>query len=458
MKPAQKKNVVTKTNQQGQVSEMQSVKVIGGGLAGCEAAWQIAKRNIKVDLYEMRPNKTTPAHYTGSLAELVCSNSFRSNEANTAAGLLKEEMRLLDSLIIRSADLTRIPAGCALAVDREKFADIVTRTITENPNITVHIKEASIMPEAPAIVATGPLTSDKMSEAICDFLGNGHLYFYDAASPIVMADSVDWDKAFWASRYNKGEKDYVNLLFTKEEYLAFYSELINAQVHLPKEFEKPVYFEGCMPVEVMAKRGPNTLLFGPLKPVGIIDPQKNREPFAVVQLRKDNKEGTLFNMVGFQTSLKWTEQKRVFRMIPGLEHVEFARYGFIHRNTFISSPRNLTQGLEFKKTKGLFFAGQITGVEGYIESAAAGIVAGINTSRYSRGEEPLFFPEESLIGALCRYITSAEPEHFQPMKSNFGILPPLNQRIRSRNEKNKQLTGRALNSLSKFIREHRLNE
>lgn len=437
---------------------MNSVKVIGGGLAGCEAAWQLAKRNIKVDLYEMRPEKTTPAHHTGSLAELVCSNSMRSNEINSAAGLLKEEMRFLDSLIIKSADLTRIPAGAALAVDREKFADMVTKTVAENPNITIHVEEISTIPEAPVIVATGPLTSEEMSKSIRGLLGSEHLYFYDAAAPIVMADSIDWDKAFWASRYNKGENDYVNLSLTKEEYFAFYNELINAQVHLPKQFEKPVYFEGCMPVEVMAERGPKTLLFGPLKPVGIIDPRKEREPFAVVQLRKDNKEGTLFNIVGFQTSLKWSEQKRVFRMIPGLQNAEFARYGFIHRNTFISSPRYLTQGLEFKKTRGLFFAGQITGVEGYIESAAAGIVAGINASRYMRGEKTLVFPEQSLIGSLCRYITSSVPEHFQPMKSNFGILPPLNQRVRSRKERNEKLAQRALDSLWGFAQEHRLND
>lgn len=436
---------------------MQCVKVIGGGLAGCEAAWQIAKRNIKVDLYEMRPMKTTPAHHTGNLAELVCSNSMRSNEINSAAGLLKEEMRLLDSLIIRSADFTRIPAGVALAVDREKFAELVTETVAKNPNITIHIEEVLTIPEAPAIVATGPLTSDEMSKSIRGLLGSEHLYFYDAAAPIIMADSIDWDKAFWASRYDKGENDYVNLPLTEKEYFAFYNELINAQVHLPKPFEKPVYFEGCMPIEVMAKRGHQTLLFGPLKPVGIIDPRKKREPFAVVQLRKDNKEGTLFNIVGFQTSLKWSEQKRVFSMIPGLQNAEFARYGFIHRNTFISSPRYLTQGLEFKKTKGLFFAGQITGVEGYIESAASGIVAGINVSRYIRGEETLFFPEQSLLGSLCRYITSSQPEHFQPMKSNFGILPPLNQRVRSRKERNEKLARRSLDSLRGFVQEYRLD-
>ncbi|MGI6484917.1 MAG: methylenetetrahydrofolate--tRNA-(uracil(54)-C(5))-methyltransferase (FADH(2)-oxidizing) TrmFO [Tepidanaerobacteraceae bacterium] len=432
------------------------VKIVGGGLAGCEAAWQIAKRDIKVDLYEMRPYKTTPAHHTRLLAELVCSNSLRSNIITNAAGLLKEEMRHFDSLIIRAADATRLPAGSALAVDREKFAEYVTRTLTKHPNVTINVKEMVDIPEYPAIVATGPLTSERLSKTLKDILGDEHLYFYDAAAPIIMADSVDLDKAFWASRYDKGENDYANIPLTEEEYFIFYNELVNAEVHMPRKFETPVYFEGCMPIEVMAKRGPKTLLFGPLKPKGLIDPRTHQEPFAVVQLRKDNKEGTLLNVVGFQTSLKWPEQKRVFGMIPGLQNVEFARYGFIHRNTFINSPIHLLQSLELKKIRGIFFAGQITGVEGYIESAASGIVAGINAARFVRGEEALIFPEDSLIGALCSYITSSNLNNFQPMKSNFGILPPLNQKIKSRQERNRQLALRALDSIKRFVQNNDL--
>jgi methylenetetrahydrofolate--tRNA-(uracil-5-)-methyltransferase len=431
--------------------EMQSVKVIGGGLAGCEAAWQIAKNGIKVDLYEMRPYKNTPAHRTDKLAELVCSNSLRSNEITNAAGLLKQEMRLLDSLIIKVADETKIPAGGALAVDRQRFSSTITSIVEEHPNIIIHREEIKNIPETPAVIATGPLTSDEFSEALGNFLGSEHLYFYDAASPIITGDSINWERAFWGSRYGKGDEDYVNLPLTQEEYNNFYHELIHAEVHPLKEFEKPVFFEGCMPVEVMAKRGPKTLLFGPLKPVGIIDPKTGKEPFAVVQLRKENKEATMFNIVGFQTSLKWGEQKRVFGLIPGLENAEFIRYGFIHRNTFISSPRFLKPTLEYINMKNLFFAGQITGVEGYIESAASGIVAGINISRSLKGQSPLVFPVETIIGALCHYITSSNHDNFQPMKSNFGILPSLNQKVRSKKERSKFLAERSLSAINKIL-------
>lgn len=435
---------------------MEKVKVIGGGLAGCEAAWRIANMGFRVELYEMRPVASTPAHHTDKLAELVCSNSFRSNELTNAAGLLKEEMRLLDSLIIRKAEEHSVPAGAALAVDREKFASAVTAAIEEHPLIEIKREEVVEIPEAPAIIATGPLTSEAFSKAISDFLGNEYLYFYDAAAPIITRDSIDWNIAFWGSRYNKGEEDYVNLPMTEEEYMEFYNELINAEVHPLKEFEKPVFFEGCMPIEVMAKRGPKTLLFGPLKPVGIIDPRTGKQPYAVVQLRKENKEGTLFNMVGFQTSLKWPEQKRVFSKIPGLKDPEFVRYGFIHRNTFITSPRFLHPWLEVKSVPGLFFAGQITGVEGYIESAASGIVAGINIVRRMKGQDPLPFPAETVIGALCNYVATADPKNFQPMKANFGVLPPLEGNIKSKKERNRLLAERSLEILKKFVEENQL--
>lgn len=428
-----------------------TVTIVGGGLAGCEAAWQLAKRNIKVNIYEMRPVINTPAHHTDKLAELVCSNSFRSNELTNAAGLLKAEMRMLDSLIIRIADENRLPAGGALAVDREKFSNKITEIMSNHPNIEIYREEIKNIPQPPAIIATGPLTSNKFSADISKFLGDEHIYFYDAAAPIITRDSIDWEIAFWGSRYQKGDADYVNLPFSKEEYFNFYNELINAEVHPLKDFEKPVFFEGCMPIEVMAKRGPKTLLFGPLKPVGIIDPKTGKRPFGVVQLRKEDKEGILFNMVGFQTSLKWGEQKRVFSLIPGLKDIEFVRYGFIHRNTFIASPKFLNPTLEFKNKKGLFFAGQITGVEGYIESAAAGIVAGINCARHLTGEELLIFPRETIIGALCNYITTSDPENFQPMKSNYGLLPPIDIKVSSKKERNKILSERSLESLRSFI-------
>ncbi|ADL07847.1 methylenetetrahydrofolate--tRNA-(uracil(54)-C(5))-methyltransferase (FADH(2)-oxidizing) TrmFO [Thermosediminibacter oceani] len=435
---------------------MEKVKVIGGGLAGCEAAWYIANMGFKVELYEMRPVRSTPAHHTDKLAELVCSNSLRSNELTNAAGLLKEEMRLLGSLIIKKAEENSVPAGAALAVDREKFSSAVTSAIQEHPLIEVCRKEVDHIPEPPAIIATGPLTSDSLSKAISQLLGKEYLYFYDAAAPIITADSIDWNIAFWGSRYNKGDEDYVNLPMTEEEYMEFYNELINAEVHPLKEFEKPVFFEGCMPIEVMARRGPKTLLFGPLKPVGIIDPRTGKQPYAVVQLRKENREGTLFNIVGFQTSLKWPEQKRVFSKIPGLKDPEFVRYGFIHRNTFIMSPKFMQPWLELKTTSGLFFAGQITGVEGYIESAASGIVAGVNMVRRLKGLDPITFPLETVVGSLCHYITSADPKNFQPMKANFGILPPLEEKVKSKKERNHRLAQRSIKILREFIAVNKL--
>lgn len=430
---------------------MERVKVIGGGLAGCEAAWHLAQNGIKIDLYEMRPRKLTPAHHTDKLAELVCSNSFRSNEVSNAAGLLKQEMRILDSIVMKVAEKTCVPAGAALAVDREKFSSKITEMVNNHPNIKLHVKEISKIPKPPAIIATGPLTSETMSKAIAELLGNEHLYFYDAAAPIVTSESINWDKAFWGSRYNKGDADYVNLPLTQDEYDVFYNNLITAKTHPLKDFEKPMFFEGCMPIEVMAKRGYKTLLFGPLKPVGIKDPKTGKQPFAVVQLRKENNEGTLLNIVGFQTSLKWREQKRVFGLIPGMEEAEFIRYGFIHRNTFISSPLHLKPTLEYKGLNGLFFAGQITGVEGYIESAASGIVAGLNMKRLLKGQEPIVIPPESIIGALLNYITSCNPLNFQPMKANFGILPSLPNKVKDKKLRNKLFCQRALQSITKIV-------
>lgn len=429
------------------------IAVVGGGLAGSEAAWQIAQRGIKVRLYEMRPEKFTPAHKTSYLAELVCSNSFRSNSLENAAGILKQEMRMLKSIIMHCADSTKVPAGSALAVDRERFSVMVTEKLKHHPNIEIIRKEIKEIPVDGliTIIATGPLTSDALAENVKKITGSEYLYFYDAAAPIVFKDSIDFNKAFWASRYNKGGAHYINCPMNKKEYYDFYRELLSGERYGVKEFEKEIYFEGCMPIEVMAERGPDTLLFGPLKPVGIKDPKTNTQPFAVVQLRQDNKEGSLFNLVGFQTSLKWGEQKRIFRMIPGLEKAEFARYGFIHRNTFISSPKVLMPTMQVKQNKNLFFAGQITGVEGYIESAANGLVAGINAARLLIGIEPLVFPKETIIGALCSYITESDPENFQPMKSNFGILPQAEMGKLSKSEKKRILSRYALDKMACFI-------
>jgi methylenetetrahydrofolate--tRNA-(uracil-5-)-methyltransferase len=433
---------------------MKSVTVIGAGLAGSEAAWQLAKRGIKVKLYEMRPKKMTPAHHTDLFAELVCSNSLRSKLLENAAGLLKEEMRRLDSLIIKCADNNTVPAGAALAVDREGFARQVTRMIEENHNIEVIRQEVTEFPVGPTIIATGPLTSDGLAKALAKAMDCEYLYFYDAASPIVTADSLDMDLIFRASRYGKAGDHYLNCPFTREEYEEFWSELVEAKGYPLKRFEDLKVFEGCMPVEVMAKRGKDTLLYGPLKPVGLTDPRTGRTPYAVVQLRQDNAQGTLYNLVGFQTNLRWSEQNRVFRMIPGLKDAEFVRYGVMHRNTYINSPRLLLDTLQLKTDPSKMFAGQITGVEGYIESTASGLVAGIGMARMMKGKPLPVLPRETIIGSLLRYITtSTADDGFQPMNANFGLLPPLEERVRDKKIRNRMLAERSLEYLDRMVRD-----
>ncbi len=431
------------------------VNIIGAGLAGCEAAWQLAKAGINVRLYEMRPNKMTPAHHTGGFAELVCSNSFRSNSLENAVGLLKEEMRMLGSLVMKCADENAVPAGGALAVDRVRFSEDITKIIKSNPYIQIVSEEVNKIPEEEyVIVATGPLTSEDLSQSIKEYLGKDYLYFYDAASPILTYDSIDMDIAFKASRYGKGQDDYINCPFTLDEYSIFYNELVNAERVPLKTFEKEVVFEGCMPIEVMAKRGNKTLLFGPLKPKGITDPKTNKEPYAVVQLRQDNKEGTLYNLVGFQTNLKWDEQKRVFTLIPGLTNAEFVRYGVMHKNTFINSPKVLEATLQATANNKLFFSGQITGVEGYVESASSGIIAGLNMARIIKGLGPVVFPKSTAHGSLCSYITERNKKNFQPMNVNFGLLEELPMKYRSKQEKNLNYSKRALLELKNFMEQH----
>ncbi|RDV82437.1 FADH(2)-oxidizing methylenetetrahydrofolate--tRNA-(uracil(54)-C(5))-methyltransferase TrmFO [Ammonifex thiophilus] len=433
------------------------VVVVGAGLAGSEAAWQIARRGIKVILYEMRPHKMTPAHHTGYFGELVCSNSLRAESLENAVGLLKEEMRRLGSLIMQAAEANRVPAGGSLAVDREGFAAYITEALSSHPLIEIRREEVTSIPDHfPTIIAAGPLTSPALSAAIKELTGEEYLYFYDAVAPIVTLESIDQEKVFWSSRYGKGEPAYINCPMTKEEYDRFYEALVTAERVPLKEFEKEIHFEGCMPIEVMAARGRETLLYGPLKPVGLIDPRTGKQPYAVVQLRQDNREGTLFNLVGFQTNLKWSEQKRVFRLIPGLERAEFVRYGMMHRNTFLNAPVLLEPTLLCKKKPGLFFAGQITGVEGYVESAAAGLVAGINAARLARGEKPLVFPPETAHGALLNYITTADPRHFQPMNVNYGLFPPLEHKVRDKRRRRLLLAERALAVLEEFIKAHQL--
>lgn len=432
------------------------INVIGAGLAGCEAAWQIAKRGGKVRLFEMKPRKKTPAHHFDTYAELVCSNSLRSNQLENAVGLLKEELRRMGSLIMECADSNAVPAGGALAVDREDFSKCVTRKIRNNPDIEVIEQEYThIDDDNLTIIATGPLTSEALFREIARITGEKSLSFFDAAAPIVKADSINMDKAFTASRYDRGDADYINCPMNREEYLAFYEALVNAEKAEIKDFEKNMVFEGCMPVEVMAERGPDTLRFGPLKPVGLIDPKTGMTPYAVVQLRQDNKEGTLYNMVGFQTRLKWGEQKRVFSMIPGLENAEFVRYGVMHRNTFINSPELLLPSYRLKNRKNLFFAGQITGVEGYVESTASGLVAGINAFRVLNGMEVIYFPKTTAIGALAYYVSTSSVGNFQPMNINFGLiedLKPVNSegkpiKIKDKRVKNRMISERALHVL-----------
>jgi methylenetetrahydrofolate--tRNA-(uracil-5-)-methyltransferase len=436
------------------VEDVQKVTVIGAGLAGSEAAWQIASRGVPVRLYEMRPVVKTPAHHTDKFAELVCSNSLRANGLTNAVGVLKEEMRLLNSLILGAADRNAVPAGGALAVDRDGFSGEVTRTLHQHPLIEVVNEELQEIPqEGIVVVATGPLTSPALSEQIKAMMGEEYFYFYDAAAPIVEKDSIDMSKVYLASRYDKGEAAYLNCPMSEEEFNAFYDALITAEVAQVKEFEKEIYFEGCMPIEVMMKRGKQTALFGPMKPVGLVNPHTGTLPYAVVQLRQDNAAGTLYNLVGFQTHLKWGEQKRVFSMIPGLENAEFVRYGVMHRNTFINSPKQLEATYEFKGRSGLFFAGQMTGVEGYVESAASGLLAGINAARAAQGQELLVFPADTTLGSMARYITTADFKHFQPMNANFGLLPKLEARIRNKKDKNEALAQRALNSIKSYIRD-----
>ncbi|RQD73073.1 MAG: methylenetetrahydrofolate--tRNA-(uracil(54)-C(5))-methyltransferase (FADH(2)-oxidizing) TrmFO [Candidatus Syntrophonatronum acetioxidans] len=426
--------------------------IVGGGLAGSEAAWQAAQRGVKVTLYEMRPKKMTPAHHTGLLSELVCSNSLRAEGLENAAGLLKEEMRKLNSLVISSADKNRVPAGKALAVDRDVFASYISKALVENPLVEIVREEVTQIPEegVPVIVATGPLTSSALAEEIKKLTGSEHLYFYDAAAPIVTRDSIDMDKVFRASRYDRGTADYLNCPMTEEEYNRFWKSLIEAERHQMKEFEKETYFEGCMPVEEMASRGLQTLLYGPMKPVGLVDPRTGEQPYAVVQLRQDNLSGTLYNLVGFQTSLTWPEQKRVFCLIPGLENAEFVRFGVMHRNTFINSPLALKPTLQLKKNPHIFFSGQITGVEGYVESTSSGLIAGINAANLVQGKELLVFPKTTAHGALCHYITTADPNNFQPMNVNFGLLPPPEKKVKGR-ERKIYYSQRALEDLSEFI-------
>ncbi|NLI93267.1 MAG: methylenetetrahydrofolate--tRNA-(uracil(54)-C(5))-methyltransferase (FADH(2)-oxidizing) TrmFO [Peptococcaceae bacterium] len=437
---------------------MDKVIIIGAGLAGCEAAWQLAERGIPVDLYEMRPEKSTPAHHTGQFAELVCSNSLRAAGLENAVGLLKEEMRRLNSLIMEAADRTAVPAGGALAVDRDLFSKFITDTISAHPMVKVIRKEvASIPRDKLVIIASGPLTSDLLAEEILELTGEEALSFFDAAAPIVELDSVDLSKAFWASRYGKGEADYLNCPMTKEEYEIFYQALIEAETAEVKGFERNLVFEGCMPIEVMASRGFMTMAFGPLKPVGITDPGTGRTPYAVVQLRKENIQGTLLNLVGFQTHLKWAEQKRVFRLIPGLERAEFVRYGVMHRNSFLNAPNVLKADFSLRKMPDIFFAGQITGVEGYLESAASGLLAGINVFRRIEGQETLVFPSETALGGLALHLEGSPSTDFQPMNINFGLLAPLGCRIRNKKEKNLKISERALKVLHDFIEEKSLN-
>ena len=421
------------------------VSVIGAGLAGSECAWQLAQRGIQVKLYEMKPEKRTPAHHTDAFAELCCSNSLRGAGLENAVGLLKEELRQLGSLILSCADATRVEAGGALAVDRHGFADLVTERIRSHPNITVIPGEVTAIPEGEVVVASGPLTSDALAETLETLLGEGcGLHFYDAAAPLVSAASVDMESAWFGSRYDKGTEDYVNCPMTEEEYAAFWEALTTAQEAEVHGFEDSQVFEGCMLVEVMARRGRDTLRYGPLKPRGLKDPKTGKEPYAVVQLRRDNAQGSIYNLVGFQTHLRFPEQKRVFSMIPALHDAEYLRYGVMHRNTFLDSPRYLNRYYQLKSEPRIVFAGQMTGVEGYVESAASGFLAGIELARRLRGMAPVDFPQETAIGALGLYVSNESIGNFQPMNVNFGIIPPLDHRVKGKRNKNAELSARSL--------------
>lgn len=424
---------------------MTEVKVIGAGLAGCEAAWQLAKRDIPVRLMEMKPEKMTPAHHSGDFAELVCSNSLRGDRLENAVGLLKEELRHLDSLILSCADATRVEAGGCLAVDRHGFSQLVTERIRSHPRITVEATEVTQVPQGPVIVATGPLTSDALSAGIAQYFGQQeYLHFFDAAAPLVTFGSIDMEKAWFASRYDRGSADYINCALDREQYDQFWKALTEAQEAEVHGFEDSMVFEGCMPVEVMARRGHDTLLYGPLKSRGLDDPRTGRWPYAVVQLRRDNAEGSVYNLVGFQTHLKFPEQRRVFSMIPALRNAEFLRYGVMHRNTFLDSPRLLDRYYRLKKEPRIAFAGQMTGVEGYVESAASGFLVGIETARRLKGQSPVDFPREMAIGALALYISNESVTQFQPMNINFGIIPPLDHFVKGKRNKNAEISQRAL--------------
>lgn len=430
------------------------INVIGAGLAGCEAAYQIAKRGIKVKLYEMKPVKKSPAHKSDYFAELVCSNSFKADRVSSAAGLLKEEMKNLDSILLKAAEKSRVPAGGALAVDREVFSKIITDEIKSNDNIEIITDEfTEINPDEITVIATGPLTSDKLAENICNIFGDS-LSFFDAAAPIVDFKSIDIDNAFFESRYGKGDKtDYLNCPLNKEQYDVFYEELINAERAPINDFDvrDPKVYEGCMPIEVMAQRGYDTIRFGPMKPVGLTDPKTGHRPWAVLQLRKENSSGTMYNLVGFQTNLKFSEQKRVFGLIPALKNAEFIRYGVMHRNTFLNSPAILNSDFSTKKNSNLFFAGQITGVEGYMESASSGIIAGINAYRRLNKLDSVILPDTTMIGALSRYISDSTVVNFQPMGANFGVLPELDNRPRDKRERGQVYANRSLKELKEYI-------
>ncbi len=432
---------------------MTKVKVIGAGLAGSEAAWQLAQRGIQVELIEMKPEKKSPAHHSDTFAELVCSNSLRGDRLENAVGLLKEELRRLDSLILSCAEATRVEAGGALAVDRQGFSDLVTQKIRSHSNIEVISQEVTEVPEGPVIIATGPLTSDALSKAIGEYFGADYLRFFDAAAPLVTAESIDMEKAWWQSRYDRGTPDYINCAMNKDEYEAFLRELIHAEEAEVHGFEDKKVFEGCMPVEVMARRGADTLRFGPLKPVGLTDPATGKEPYAVVQLRQDNAAKSVFNLVGFQTHLKFGEQKRVFSMIPALANAEFVRYGVMHQNTFLQSPKLLDRFYADRRNPLVAFAGQMTGVEGYVESAASGYLAAVAMAAKVQGRPLPEFPKETAIGALGLYISDERIENFQPMNINFSIISPLEQRIRKKAEKNLAIANRSLEIIDGLIRQ-----
>jgi methylenetetrahydrofolate--tRNA-(uracil-5-)-methyltransferase len=436
------------------------IHIIGGGLAGCEAAWQAASLGIRATIHEMRPVRPTAVHKTDRLAELVCSNSLRGDKLDNAVGLLKEEMRRLQSLVMRAADAHRVPAGAALAVDRERFSEAITNAIAAHPLIEVVREEVPTIPREPMtfplIVATGPLTSDALSADIAALVRNEHLYFYDAISPIVLAESIDMSKVFRASRWNRGdveEGDYLNCPFTRDEYDRFYDALTAAESATVHDFDKERFFEGCLPIEVMAHRGRDTLRFGPMKPVGLIDPRTGRFPYAAVQLRQDNLAGDHFSLVGFQTQLKWGEQARVLKMIPGLENAEFVRFGMVHRNTYVNGPAVLRETWQTKARGDLFFAGQISGVEGYVESAASGLIAGRNAAAIVRGEEPRTPPRTTAIGALAYYVSHADPRNYQPTNITFGIMQPLDRPPRGKMERKLAMSERALKDLSEWMAE-----